>query len=323
MRVLRTGVVIVGAGPAGLVLAHLLGLEGIDSIVLELRSRDHVERRVRAGLLEPGTVGLLRRIGVAERLDREAAVHDAFELCFAGERHRVSTLDLAGHPVHMYGQQQVVKDLIQARIATGAAPHFGVGDVAVVDVTGDAAVVRCTLDGEPVEIRADFAAGCDGFHGVCRRADPRWRVADVPAHVPFGWLGILAEAKPVGEELVYNIHERGFTLHSMRTPTISRQYLQVGPDADLADWPDVRIWAELRARLVDADQRLTEGTVLEKSITAMRAMVCEPMQYGRLLLVGDAAHIVPPSGSKRAEPGGGGRADAGGGIRALVQAREA
>lgn len=178
------------------------------------------------------------------------------------------------------------------------APYFEVGDAAIVGVTGDETVVRCTLGGEQVEIRADFAAGCDGFHGISRRAIPAGALTTYQHTFPFGWLGILAEARPVGEELVYNTHERGFTLHSMRSPSISRQYLQVGPDADLADWPDDRIWAELRTRLVDSDQRLTEGPILEKSITAMRAMVCEPMQYGRLLLAGDAAHIVPPSAAK-------------------------
>ncbi len=298
MRVLRCRVVIIGAGPAGLVLAHRLGLDGIDSIVLERRSREYVENRVRAGLLEQGTAQLLRDSGLGERLDREAAVHDGFELCFDGERHRLSTVELTGHPVYMYSQQQVVKDLIRARIAEGAAPYFGIADVSIDEVGGQAAVVHCTLDDQPVEIRADFVAGCDGFHGVSRRSIPGTVLSAYEHGFPFGWLGILAQTPPVGKELVYNVHERGFTLHSMRSPVLSRQYLQVSPDDDLAMWPDERIWAELRTRLGQEDERLVEGRIVAKNITAMRAFIAEPMQYGRLFLAGDAAHVVPPTAAK-------------------------
>jgi p-hydroxybenzoate 3-monooxygenase len=298
MRVLRCRVVIIGAGPAGLVLAHRLGLDGIDSIVLEHRSRDYVERRVRAGLLEQGTAKLLRDSGVGERMDREGAVHDGFELCFGGERHRLSTVELTGHGVCMYSQQQVVKDLIRARIAADAMPYFGVEDVTIDSVGGEHAVVHCTLDGQPVEIRADFVGGCDGFHGVSRRSIPGDVLSRYQHSFPFGWLGILAKTPPVSEELVYNVHDRGFTLHSMRAPMLSRQYLQVSPDDDLAMWPDERIWSELRTRLGPEDERLVEGPILEKGITSMRAFIAEPMQYGRLFLAGDAAHVVPPTAAK-------------------------
>ncbi|HEX3783573.1 MAG TPA: 4-hydroxybenzoate 3-monooxygenase [Pseudonocardiaceae bacterium] len=298
MRVLRSRVVIIGAGPAGLVLAHRLGLDGIDSIVLERHSREYVERRVRAGLLEQGTAELLRQSGVGERLDREGTVHDAFELCFNGERHRISTVQLTGHGVCMYSQQEVVKDLIRARMSAGAPPYFGVDDVTITAITGDAATVHCTLDGQPVEIRADFVAGCDGFHGVSRPAIPGSVLAPYQHTFPFGWLGILAETPPVSEELVYNVHDRGFTLHSMRSPQLSRQYLQVSPDDDLGMWPDERIWAELHTRLGADDHRLVEGAILEKGITSMRAFIAEPMQHGRLFLAGDAAHVVPPTAAK-------------------------
>ncbi|TVL89628.1 4-hydroxybenzoate 3-monooxygenase [Streptomyces sp. SAJ15] len=298
MRLLRTRVVIVGAGPAGLVLAHLLRLEGIDSIVLELRDREYVERRVRAGLLEQSTADLLRTTGVGARLDREGQVHEGFELRFGGERHRISTAELCGRSVCVYGQQEVVKDLIRARLEAEAPLHFGVDDIVLDGLTGDAPTVSCTLDGVRTTIRADFVAGCDGFHGVARRSVPRSELSVFEKTYPFAWLGILAAAPPAGEELIYGVHDHGFALHSMRSSQISRLYLQVDPDERLEAWPDDRVWAELNDRLCQGRGKLNEGPVLERSITAMRGFVAEPMQYGRLFLAGDAAHIVPPTAAK-------------------------
>ncbi|EMF01708.1 4-hydroxybenzoate 3-monooxygenase [Streptomyces mobaraensis NBRC 13819 = DSM 40847] len=298
MRTLRTPVAIVGAGPAGLVLAHLLHLDGVRSVVLERRDRRYVEGRVRAGLLEQGTADLLRDSGVGGRMDREGQVHEGFELRFDAERHRLSTAELCGRTVTMYGQQEVVKDLIRARTEAGEPPYFGVDDIALGDLTGVAATLRCTLDGEPTVVRADFVAGCDGFHGVTRRGLPAGRPVQYERTYPFAWLGVLSAAPPAGEELIYAVHDRGFALHSMRSPTVSRLYLQVAPDEDLARWPDDRIRAELRTRLCPAGEPLHEGPLSRHGITSMRGFVVEPMQYGRLFLAGDAAHIVPPTAAK-------------------------
>jgi p-hydroxybenzoate 3-monooxygenase len=299
MRRLRTQVVIVGAGPSGLLLSHLLARRGVDSIVVERRSREYVEQRVRAGLLEQGTVDLLRGAGLADRLDREGLVHEGFELRFDGSQHRLPFTELTGWTTCMYGQQEVVKDLIKAREAAGGQLYFGVDDVTPLDVETDAPRVRCTMQGEPAEIIGDYVAGCDGFHGVCRHSVPPGALVTYEHAYPFAWLGILAAVAPSTEELIYGVHERGFALHSMRSPTISRLYLQVGPAEPLADWPDERIWAELRTRLsLDGREVLNEGPILSRSVTAMRSFVVEPMQYRRLFLVGDAAHIVPPSAAK-------------------------
>jgi p-hydroxybenzoate 3-monooxygenase len=299
MRTLRTQVAIVGAGPSGLLLSHLLSLRGIDSIVLERRSREHVEQRVRAGLLEQGTVDLLRAAGVAARLDGEGLVHEGFALRFDGAEHRVDFTALTGWTTCMYGQQEVVKDLIRAREAAGGQVHFGVDDAVPAGVDTDAPRVRCTLGGEHVEIACDFVAGCDGFHGVCRQVVPAGALTTYEHTYPFAWLGILASLPPASEELIYAVHQRGFALHSMRTPAISRLYLQVGPDEPLADWPDERIWAELQTRFaLDGGVALKDGPILSRGVTAMRSFVVEPMQYGRLFLAGDAAHIVPPSAAK-------------------------
>lgn len=297
-QVTRTQVGIVGAGPSGLLLSHMLHLHGIDSIVLEKRTREYVERRVRAGLLEQGTVDLLRDVGLGERLDRQGLTHEGFELRFAGQRHRVPVTELTGQIVKMYGQQEVVKDLIAARMAAGGKLHFGVEDVAVSDLTGEPRL-RCTLDGQPMEVACDFVAGCDGFHGVCRRSVPAGVLSVYEQSYPLAWLGVLAAAPPAAEELIYAVHDRGFALHSMRSPQVSRLYLQVDRDEDLGNWPDERIWKELHARLtVDERDPLNEGPILEKGLTALRGFMVEPMRYGRLFLVGDAAHIVPPSAAK-------------------------
>jgi p-hydroxybenzoate 3-monooxygenase len=297
---MRTQVAIIGAGPAGLMLARLLHLRGIESVVLEARSRAYVESRVRAGVLEQGTADLLREAGVAERMEREGLVHHGIELRFAGERHRIPLSDLTGgRAVTIYGQQEVVKDLIRARLGDGGPLLFDVSDVQLDDLTSDRPLVRFEQAGRTHELRCDIIAGCDGFHGVSRDAIPSGALAVYEKTYPFAWLGVLAAAPPSTVELIYARHERGFALHSMRSPSIGRLYLQCRPDERLADWPDERIWQELQTRLaVDADWRLIEGPLLEKGITTMRSYVVEPMQFGRLFLAGDAAHIVPPTGAK-------------------------
>jgi p-hydroxybenzoate 3-monooxygenase len=296
----RTQVGIVGAGPAGLVLAHLLHLEGIESVVLEARDREYVQQRVRAGVLEQNTVDLLRAAGVAERLDREGIVHHGIELRFDGEGHRIALSDLTGgRAIWIYGQQEVIKDLIGARAATGAPLHFEVADVQVHDVDGDApSITYMSKDGDRHRLDCDVVAGCDGFHGVCRPAMGADRLTIAEREYPFGWLGILAEVAPSTDELIYAYHDRGFAMHSLRSPTLSRLYLQVDPRDDIANWPDDRIWEELHRRLGAAGWTLTEGPIVEKGITPMRSFVAAPMRRGRLFLAGDAAHIVPPTGAK-------------------------
>jgi p-hydroxybenzoate 3-monooxygenase len=296
---IRTQVGIVGAGPAGLVLSHLLHLEGIESVVLESRSRQYCEERIRAGVLESGTVDLLTQMGVGERMKREGLVHHGIELRFGGQGHRIDFQDLTGRAITVYGQHEVIKDLIQARIATGGQILFEAGDVRVEDFESEQPKIHYQLAGLPGEIHCDFIAGCDGFHGVCRPSIPAGALTIYDRQYPFGWLGILAEAPPSSEELIYAYHERGFALHSMRSPQITRLYLQCAPDENLNAWPDDRIWQELQTRLAGGrDWRLNEGRILQKGITGMRSYVVEPMQYGRLFLAGDAAHIVPPTGAK-------------------------
>jgi p-hydroxybenzoate 3-monooxygenase len=294
----RTQVGIVGAGPAGLVLSLLLDRAGIESVVLEARDREYVEHRVRAGLLEQNTVDLLRSLGVAERLDREGLVHDAVKLRRQGRTRRIPMTELTGRHVTIYGQQEVVKDLIAARLERGGELRFEVSDVAVHGVDSDAPRITYAHEGARHELRCDVIAGCDGFHGVCRAAIPEDLRTEYEFTYPFGWLGILAEAEPTTEELIYAWHERGFALYSMRSPTISRLYLQVPADEDVADWSDERVWAELQDRLAAPDWRVGEGRIFEKGVTPMRSFVCEPMRHGRLFLAGDAAHIVPPTGAK-------------------------
>jgi p-hydroxybenzoate 3-monooxygenase len=297
---MRTQVAIIGAGPAGLLLSHLLHLRGIESVVLEARSRDYVEHRVRAGVLEQGTVDTLVSSGVGERMLREGLVHFGIELRFGGRGHRIAFEKLVpGRAITVYGQQEVVKDLIAARLAAGGQVLFEVADVVPKGFDGPSPEVSFTHAGERKVIEADFIAGCDGFHGVCRDAIPAGVLTFFDKEYPFGWLGVLAAVAPSSEELIYSSNARGFALHSMRSPQLSRFYLQVAPDEDIADWPDERIWTELAARLETVPGwSLSTGPVVEKGITAMRSFVAEPMQYGRLYLAGDAAHIVPPTGAK-------------------------
>src|SRR5690348_14966845 len=304
---LRTQVGIVGAGPAGLMLSHLLHLQGIESVVLEARSRQYVEERVRAGLLEQGTVDLLKETGVGERLKREGLTHYGVRLRFGGRTHRIDFKELAGgRSVTIYPQNKVVADLFDARAAANGQVFLEAADVSVHDFgasdgrNGSAKPkIRFRAGGEPHEITCDFIAGCDGFHGVCRPSIPEGELAVYDRVYPFGWLGILAEAPPSSEELIYAYHERGFALLSMRSPEIGRLYIQCAPDEDINQWPDERIWEELHARLSTVEGwKLTEGRVLQKGVTGMRSFVVEPMQYGNLFLAGDAAHIVPPTGAK-------------------------
>ena len=297
---MRTQVGIVGAGPAGLVLAHLLHLQGIESVVLEARDRDHVQQRVRAGVLEQNTVDLLRAAGVAGRLDREGIVHHGIELRFDGEGHRIALSDLTGgRAIWIYGQQEVVKDLIEAREAAGAPLRFECSDVQVHDVDGERPRITYTsVDGVAESVECDVVAGCDGFHGICRPAIGADRLRTAEREYPFGWLGILADVAPSTDELIYAYHDRGFAMHSLRSPTLSRLYLQVDPADDLANWPDDRIWEELHTRLAAPGWSLAEGPIVEKGITPMRSFVAAPMRRGRLFLAGDAAHIVPPTGAK-------------------------
>jgi p-hydroxybenzoate 3-monooxygenase len=296
---LSTQVAIIGAGPAGLVLSHLLHLAGIESVVLEDRSRAYVEQRVRAGVLEQGTVDLLTETGLGQRLAREGLIHHGILIATGGRRHRIALSDLAGgRAITIYGQQEVVKDLVAARLAAGGTIHFEVEDVQLADLDTPKPVVRFRKQGAAHELRCDFVAGCDGYHGVSRAFIPPGVLTTYQHDFPFAWLGILAAVAPSTDELIYARHPRGFALHSLRSPEVSRLYIQVDPGEDLAAWPDQRIWDELRVRLASDGFHLTDGPVLEKSIAVHRSFVVEPMQHGRLFLAGDAAHIVPPTGAK-------------------------
>jgi p-hydroxybenzoate 3-monooxygenase len=285
---MRTQVGIVGAGPAGLLLSHLLARRGIDSVVLEARSREYVEQRVRAGVLEHPTVELLREVGLAGRLDRQGLPHEGISLRFDGDEHRIDFADLVGRGIVVYGQQEVVKDLIAARLADGGDIRFDVSDVRLDDVTGDP-VIRF---GDGDELHCDVIAGCDGFHGVSRAAVPH---TAYDRRYPFAWLGILARAAPTHHELVYANHPDGFALYSMRSPEVTRLYLQVPPDTNADDWSEAQVWDQLHVRL---GTEINEGPLIEKGVTGMRSFVTEPMRHGKLFLAGDAAHIVPPTGAK-------------------------
>jgi p-hydroxybenzoate 3-monooxygenase len=295
----RTQVGIVGAGPAGLLLSHSLYLLGVESVVLEARSREYVEQRVRAGVLEDETVRLFRDMGLADRLDRESLVHEGIELRFEGEGHRIALTELTGRSIWIYGQQEVVKDLIAARLGSGGQILFEVEDVRLDGIDSESPSIRFRHDGGEQAIECDFIAGCDGFHGVSRDAVPAGVLSVYQHEYPFAWLGILAAVAPSTDELIYASHDRGFALHSLRSPEISRLYLQVRPDEDVDAWPDDRVGEELQTRLGDDHGwRLRDGPVLEKGIALMRSFVVEPMQSGRLFLAGDAAHIVPATGAK-------------------------
>jgi p-hydroxybenzoate 3-monooxygenase len=297
---MKTQVGIVGAGPAGLVLSQLLHLSGIESVVLETHSRGHVEERVRAGVLEQGTADLLRELGTGERMMRQGLMHYGIELQFARGRHRIDFAKLTGGKgVMVYAQHEVLKDLIAGRLEAGARILFEVQDLSVHDLQGPRPKIRFRHHDREDQLECDFIGGCDGFHGPCRPSIPEGVLTVFEKIYPFAWLGILAEAPPSSEELIYAHHQRGFALLSMRSPTISRLYLQCAPDEELGKWPDERIWQELHKRLeVVEGWRLREGPVLQKGITGMRSFVVEPMQYGRLFLAGDSAHIVPPTGAK-------------------------
>jgi p-hydroxybenzoate 3-monooxygenase len=295
----RTQVGIIGAGPAGLLLSHLLALRGIDSVLVENRSRGYCEARQRAGLLEDGSVALLRQAGLAGRLDREGLEHGGIYLQFGGRRQHINFRELTGRTVTVYAQTEIVKDLIAARLAAGAQLEFDVSGTEVADLDTGRPVLRYTsADGRRHEVRCDVIAGCDGFHGISRPAIPTGQLTTWQRDYPYAWLGVLAEVPPSTDELIYAHHPRGFALHSLRSPQVSRLYLQVPVDEDIANWPDERIWAELQTRFALPGWELKEGPIVDKAVTPMRSFVAAPMRYRRLFLAGDAAHIVPPTGAK-------------------------
>ena len=304
---MRVQVAIIGSGPAGLLLGQLLIRAGIDAIIIEQRSKSYVLERIRAGVLEQGTVEMLDRLGVGKRLHAEGLVHEGVELSFSGGRQRIDLKALTGKSVVVYGQTEVTRDLMDTREAAGAKTVYEADDVSVHDFGTDCATARSTVrprvryrkDGVTHEIECDFIAGCDGFHGVCRQSIPPSAMQAFERVYPFGWLGVLTDAPPVSEELIYVCHERGFALCSMRSPTRSRYYIQCSLAERVEEWPDERFWDELRRRLdADAVRDLVTGPSIEKSIAPLRSFVAEPMRFGRLMLAGDAAHIVPPTGAK-------------------------
>ena len=295
-----TQVGIVGAGPAGLLLGQLLHLNGIDSVIVENRSREYVIDRVRAGVLEQGTVNLMMAMGVGANLEHAGLRHEGLYISFRGDRHRIDLAALTGgKAITVYGQNEVVRDLIDARIDTKRPLYFEAEHVSVGELESSTPVIRFQHDGTDHEVRCDFIAGCDGFHGICRPSIPDGVLTSYERTYPFGWLGILAEATPSSEELVYTLHERGFALFSMRSPTITRLYLQVPPEESIEKWSDEAIWNEMLARMTTRDGwKPNVGRIIQKSVTPMRSFVSAPMRYGRMFLAGDAAHIVPPTGAK-------------------------
>jgi len=298
---MRTSVAIIGAGPAGMFLAHLLAEEGIAAVVLERRDRSYVEGRVRAGVLEQVTTDLMRRLGIGERLGREGLVHGGTQISLDGSLFRIDIAALTGgSAVTVYGQQEVMHDLFEAAPERDIEIVWNAGDVTIEGLDGDAPVVRWTGEGGTAqELRCDFIAGCDGYHGVSRASIPTEVLRTFERVYPFGWLGILADVPPADHELIYANHDRGFALASMRSPTRSRYYIQCGLDESVSDWPDERFWDELCLRLgPEAAAKVTRGASFEKSIAPLRSFVSEPMRWGRLFLAGDAAHIVPPTGAK-------------------------
>ena len=295
----RTQVAIIGGGPAGLLLARLLDLSGIRSVVIERQSAEHVKSRIRAGVLEQGTVETLKAAGLGTRLADEGLMHGGFDLAANGETFRIPIDALTGKQVTVYGQTEVTKDLMDAHEAAGTEMHHLVSEVALHDLETDAPFVTFVKDGEAFRVDADFIAGCDGFRGAARQAIPADRRREFERVYPFGWLGILADVPPCQDELIYANSERGFALASMRSPTRSRYYIQCAVDENLEDWPDDRLWEELKLRLgAEVAANVTTGPALEKSIAPLRSFVCENMRFGRLFLAGDSAHIVPPTGAK-------------------------
>lgn len=296
----RTQVVIIGAGPAGLLLGQTLSKAGVEHVILEARSAEHVRGRIRAGVLEPGTVALLDELGAASRLHAEALTHKGFELCFNGERLRIDLHGLTGgESVTIYGQTELTSDLMRLRAAAGLETVYEASEVRPSGFEGNNPRVSFRKEGVRHELRCDYIAGCDGFHGVCRQAVPGESITLYQRQLPVAWLGLLADTPPVSSELIYARHQRGFALCSMRSPVRSRYYLQCPTDASLEDWSDDAFWNELRMRLpADVAERLATGPALEKSLTPLRSFVAEPMRFNRLLLAGDAAHIVPPTGAK-------------------------
>ncbi len=296
---MRVQVGIIGAGPAGLMLSLLLHRAGISSVIIENRSRQYVEARVRAGVLEHWTTELMSELGVGERLRKEGLVHEGIDIGINGERRRIDFKALVNKTITIYGQQEVVKDLIAARLAQGGEIEFEVSDTSVDRLDSERPIIRYKKNGEPKEIECDFIAGCDGFHGICRPSIPKGVLTEFERVYPYGWLGILSESPPVSHELIYSYTDRGFALYTMRSNSITRLYLQVEPDEDINKWSDEEIWKELKRRVSpETAAKLQTGRVFEKGVTAMRSFVVEPMQFGRLFLSGDAAHIVPPTGAK-------------------------
>jgi p-hydroxybenzoate 3-monooxygenase len=296
---MRVQVAIIGAGPSGLLLGQLLARAGIDTVILEQRSPEYVLGRVRAGVLEQGTVETLEEAGVAARLHREGLVHHGVDICFAGVRHRIDFQDLVDKGVTVYGQTEITHDLMDARKASGAPSVYEAESVSVHEIDSASPTVRYLEDGERREVACDFIAGCDGFHGVTRQSVPAGALRTYERVYPFGWLGVLSETPPVSHELIYVNHERGFALCSMRSMTRSRYYVQCPLTEKVEEWSDQRFWDELRARLdATANAALVTGPSLEKSIAPLRSFVAEPLRFGRLFLAGDAGHIVPPTGAK-------------------------
>lgn len=296
---MRTQVAIIGAGPAGLLLSHLLHLQGIESVVLESRSRDDIESTIRAGVLEQGTMDVLNEAGVGERMRRLGALHHGIELAFGGRRHRIDLTELTGKAITVYPQHEVIKDLVAARLAAGGQILFEVAEVAIDGIDGVSPSVTFMHRGERGRIDADFVIGCDGYHGVARKTLPEASRTEYQRTYPFGWFGILVESAPSSEELIYARHERGFALVSTRTPQVQRLYFQCDPADHVDNWSDDRIWAELHARVETSDGwKINEGRIFQKGIIGMRSFVCTTMRHNRLFLAGDAAHIVPPTGAK-------------------------
>jgi p-hydroxybenzoate 3-monooxygenase len=299
MNTIDTKVAIVGAGPAGLLLSHMLHLRGIDSVVVEVRSRAEIESTIRAGVLEQGTVDLLTETGVGARMKAEGALHHGIDFAFGGERHRIDLTALTGRAITVYAQHEVIKDLVAARLAVNGQIKFEVGNVSIDDIESEKPTVRYEQDGEQTRINAAFVIGADGFHGISRAQIPDGKREDFSRIYPFGWFGILVESAPSSDELIYAQHDRGFALVSTRSSTVQRLYFQCDPKDSVGNWSDDRIWSELHARLENNDGwKLNEGKIFQKNIVGMRSFVSQPMQHGRLFLAGDAAHIVPPTGAK-------------------------